>query len=90
MEILVFLILGALVGYIATRVMNRNDGLLGSTAIGVVGAFIGAFLASLVGENRGVLELTLGSFIAALVGAIALAAALNYAQNKNGGRRELR
>lgn len=67
-----FLIIGLIAGWIAEKVMKRNHGLLTNLIVGVVGAYIGAFLFSLLGLD------TDGSFLWALVvgtiGAIVLLA----------------
>jgi uncharacterized membrane protein YeaQ/YmgE (transglycosylase-associated protein family) len=39
------LVIGILAGWIAERVMARNHGLITNLIVGVVGSFIGAFLA---------------------------------------------
>ena len=44
-----FLLVGLLAGYIAEKVMNRDHGLLKNLVVGVIGAYVGAFLASLLG-----------------------------------------
>ena len=43
------LFIGILAGWIAEKVMARNHGLLTNLAVGVVGSFIGAFLAHALG-----------------------------------------
>jgi uncharacterized membrane protein YeaQ/YmgE (transglycosylase-associated protein family) len=43
------LIIGILAGWIAERVMARNHGLITNLVVGVIGSFIGAFLAHALG-----------------------------------------
>ena len=43
------LIIGILAGWIAEKVMARNHGLLTNLVVGVIGSFIGAFLAQALG-----------------------------------------
>jgi uncharacterized membrane protein YeaQ/YmgE (transglycosylase-associated protein family) len=43
------IVIGLLAGWIAEKVMARNHGLLTNLVVGVVGSFIGAFLAYLLG-----------------------------------------
>jgi uncharacterized membrane protein YeaQ/YmgE (transglycosylase-associated protein family) len=45
------LIIGILAGWIAERVMARNHGLITNLVVGVIGSFIGAFLAHALGFN---------------------------------------
>jgi uncharacterized membrane protein YeaQ/YmgE (transglycosylase-associated protein family) len=67
-----FLFIGLIAGWIAEKVMSRSHGLLTNLIVGVIGAYLGAFLFSLVGLT------TTGGFIGALVvatiGAIVLLA----------------
>jgi uncharacterized membrane protein YeaQ/YmgE (transglycosylase-associated protein family) len=68
------LIIGALAGWIAEKVMKTNNGLLMNIIVGVIGSYIGAFLANALGLRLG--EFFQGWFwgnlIVAAVGAIVL------------------
>jgi uncharacterized membrane protein YeaQ/YmgE (transglycosylase-associated protein family) len=70
MDILLFLLLGALAGWIAGKIMKGSGfGLIGNIVVGVIGAFLGGFLFRLVGlASYGFI----GSLITAVVGAIVL------------------
>ena len=48
MSILVIIILGGLVGWIASMIMGREEGLFASIVIGIIGSFIGGFISSLL------------------------------------------
>lgn len=77
------ILLGALVGWVASIVMKRDaeQGWLGNIIVGIVGAFLGGFISGLVlGGDRSGLELDVTSLFWAFVGAVALLAAVNYAQ----------
>ncbi len=70
MDLLWFLLIGALIGWLAGVIMKgRGFGLLGNIAVGVVGSFLGGFLFRLLGVTWGGL---LGSIGTALVGALLL------------------
>lgn len=70
MSILWFLLIGAAIGWLAGLIMKgRGFGLLGNIVVGVVGAFVGGFLFSLLGISWGG---PLGSLGTALVGAVVL------------------
>jgi len=43
------LVIGVLAGWIAEKVMSRNHGLLTNLIVGVVGSFVGAAVAGLLG-----------------------------------------
>jgi uncharacterized membrane protein YeaQ/YmgE (transglycosylase-associated protein family) len=64
-----FLIIGLLAGWIAEKVMSRNHGLLTNLIVGVIGAYLGAFLFSLLGFGTGGF---IGSLIVAVIGAVIL------------------
>jgi uncharacterized membrane protein YeaQ/YmgE (transglycosylase-associated protein family) len=73
MNIILWIIFGALVGWIASLVMGTDEeqGGLANIVVGIVGAIIGGFVARLLG-GQGVTGFNLTSFILALVGAIIL------------------
>ena len=48
-SILLWLLFGALVGWIAGIIMKRQNSLLGNIIFGIIGSFVGGFLASLIG-----------------------------------------
>ncbi|HEX2509626.1 MAG TPA: GlsB/YeaQ/YmgE family stress response membrane protein [Microvirga sp.] len=63
------LIIGALAGWIAEKFTKSDHGLLTNIIVGIAGAFIGGFLASMLGVSvRGFW----GTLIAAILGATLL------------------
>lgn len=64
-----WIIIGIAAGFVAEKVMKRDQGLLTNLIVGVVGALLGGFLAGLLGINFGG---WIGSFIIASLGAILL------------------
>ena len=68
------LFIGALAGIIADKVMKSNHGLLMNIVIGIIGSYIGAFLANALGIQLG--EIFQGWFwgnlIVAAIGAVVL------------------
>lgn len=75
MNILLWIILGALAGWIASLMMktNREQGTLIDIVVGIVGAFIGGLLFSMLGA-QGVTGFNIWSFFVAIVGAVVLLA----------------
>ncbi|ETI62400.1 GlsB/YeaQ/YmgE family stress response membrane protein [Marinomonas profundimaris] len=70
MEILAFLFIGALAGWLAGQLVKGGGfGLIGNIVIGAVGSFIGGFTFHLLGLYSGSF---LGSLVTATVGAIIL------------------
>lgn len=43
------LITGAIIGWIASKIMNSESGLLRNIVVGIVGSFVGSFLFGLLG-----------------------------------------
>jgi uncharacterized membrane protein YeaQ/YmgE (transglycosylase-associated protein family) len=71
MNLVLFLIIGGLAGWIAgTIVKGRGFGLIGNVGVGVVGALIGGWLFGVLGIWSG--GGLLGELILAVVGAIVL------------------
>jgi uncharacterized membrane protein YeaQ/YmgE (transglycosylase-associated protein family) len=73
MGIILWIVFGALAGWIASSIMGSKDGLLMDIVIGIVGAVLGGWLMSAIGQS-GVSGFNLYSFVVAIVGAIVLIA----------------
>ena len=70
MDLLIFLVTGAIAGWLAGTIMKgRGFGLLGNIIVGVIGAFIGGLLFNLVGISVGGM---IGSLVMAVAGAVVL------------------
>ena len=73
MGILVFIIVGAIAGFVASKVISgKGMGLLWDVIVGIVGAFLGAWLAGLVGMPVDMGTFTVGGILSAFVGAVIL------------------
>jgi len=79
MSILVWLIVGAIIGWLASLMMRSREGLLLNIVVGIVGALIGGWLISpLVGAgtiNQG--DFSIAGLGVSLLGAIILLAIVN-------------
>lgn len=83
MSLLVALILGGLVGWIAAAIMGRDEGIIMSIVIGVVGSILGSFLSSIfTGADRAFLALSWSGLLWSLIGAIILVAIMNAVQGR--------
>jgi uncharacterized membrane protein YeaQ/YmgE (transglycosylase-associated protein family) len=73
MNIILWIIFGALAGWIASMIMNTNkeQGAVANIIIGIVGAFIGGFLSQLLG-GPGVSGFSLTSLFIAVLGSVVL------------------
>ncbi len=66
-----FLIVGLIAGWVADKLMRRDHGLVENLVVGVVGAYIGAFLFRLLGlTSTGFV----GALVVAIVGSVVLLA----------------
>ncbi len=72
MNLIVFIIVGAIAGFLAGKVMTGHGlGLIWDIVVGILGAFLGGWLAGLVGIA---ITGTLGLIVVAFVGAVILLA----------------
>jgi len=69
MGIILWIIFGGLVGWIASMIMKSGGGIIMDVILGVVGAVVGGFVFSLFG-GEGVTGFNLYSMIVAIIGAI--------------------
>jgi len=75
MNIIIYLIAGAIVGYIASRIMHTNSqqGLLLDIVVGVIGAFLaGYFISPLLGIGTINDAVTIPTMLVTLVGSVVL------------------
>jgi uncharacterized membrane protein YeaQ/YmgE (transglycosylase-associated protein family) len=75
MGILLWIVFGGLVGWIASMIMKTDaqQGIILNIIVGIVGAMLGGLIMNLLGFG-GVAGFTLYSFLVALLGAIVLIA----------------
>ena len=84
MAIVLFLLFGLVVGFIARAVMpgTQKMGLIATMILGVVGSFVGGFLVSLVTDAR-VTDLNTAGMIGSVVGALVLLLVMGKLSNRN-------
>lgn len=77
MGIILWIVFGALAGWIASMIMKTDakQGALGNIVVGIIGAMIGGFLMSFFG-GTGVTGFNLYSLLVAVLGAVILIAIL--------------
>ena len=73
--ILIWLVIGGVVGWLAGLIMRDNNGILVNIVVGIVGAFIGGFIFN--GGSINEAPLSIVSFGVSLLGAIILLAVVN-------------
>jgi uncharacterized membrane protein YeaQ/YmgE (transglycosylase-associated protein family) len=73
MGLLIFIIVGAIAGFVASKVITgKGMGLLFDIIVGILGAFLGAWLAGLVGLGVDMGTFTISGLLSAFVGAVIL------------------
>ena len=84
MSIVLFLVFGLVVGFLARAVMpgTQKMGLIATMILGVVGSFVSGFLVSLVTDQR-VTDLNTAGIIGSIVGALVLLLVMGKLSNRN-------
>ena len=80
MSIIVWLVVGGLIGWLASKIMKTDarQGILTNVVVGIVGAFLGGQLVSpMVGVGSINSGITIRSILVSLFGAIVLLALIN-------------
>ncbi|MEO8105587.1 MAG: GlsB/YeaQ/YmgE family stress response membrane protein [Candidatus Saccharibacteria bacterium] len=84
MGIIIFIVLGGLVGWLAAKLLGRDEGVLASIVIGIVGSFIGSFISRLfVGSDQSYLAFSWSGLIWSLIGALVLVGLMNVMRRPN-------
>jgi uncharacterized membrane protein YeaQ/YmgE (transglycosylase-associated protein family) len=87
MGILVWIIVGAIAGFVASKVLTgKGMGLLWDIVVGILGAFLGGWLASLVGMPVNPGTFTIGGLVSAFIGAVILLVVFRAVTKRGGGR----
>jgi len=88
MGIIAWLIFGGLAGWIASKIMGTDaqQGILLNIVVGIIGAFLGGFLANMLGVGADYSSFNIVSFLIAVVGACVL---LFLVGLLTGGRRRI-
>ena len=86
MGIILFLVFGLVVGFIARAIMpgTQKMGMLATMLLGVVGSFIGGIVGNLISGGP-LLELQTAGFIGSIIGALLVLFVMGFA-----GRRSVR
>jgi len=87
MSIIAWLVVGAIAGFIASKVVPGDEGygVLGGLIAGIVGAMLGGFLFSLVTGNEDWLTgIDISTILAAIVGAIIVVFLWNMITKRSG------
>lgn len=83
---LIWLILGAVIGWLAGMVMGDRGSTLMNIVIGIVGAFVGGFLFNLLGANGSNInnnDFSLGGLVVSFIGACVLLGIINLVRRSS-------
>ena len=70
MGIISWIVLGAIAGFIANLLVGGGEGVIGTIILGIVGAFVGGYIASAVFHKGDVSGLNVESIVISVLGAI--------------------
>ncbi len=82
MELIIALVMGGIMGWLASMVMNRDAsmGIFWNIVVGCVGSVVGNLIANQFGFVGSVKEFSIQGLIIAIVGAVILLAIVNLVQ----------
>ncbi len=84
MNIIYFLIIGALAGFLAGKILKGGGfGLVGNLVVGIIGAVVGGFLFGVLGIHVG--NGLIGSLVTAVIGAVVLLWVISFFKKGDGG-----
>ena len=82
MGFIAWIVVGAIAGFIASRVMNAKEGLLMMIGLGIVGGLVGGWLAANVFKMGDVNGINIESIFIATLGAILVVFVANFLTGK--------
>jgi uncharacterized membrane protein YeaQ/YmgE (transglycosylase-associated protein family) len=83
MSILMFILFGLIVGFLARAIMpgRQSMGFVATALVGIVGSFVGGIIGNLV-SGTPLLDLHSSGFIGSLIGALIVLAIVSYASRR--------
>lgn len=84
LDIVLWILFGALAGWIASKIMHTDaeQGAVGNIVVGIIGAFIGGFIVRMLTGNE-VSGFNLTSLIVAIIGAVVLLAIVKAVRGRS-------
>ena len=74
-SLLIWLVIGGVVGWLAGLIMRDNNGVIVNIIVGIVGSFLGGLILARGNINNA--PLTIGTFLVSLLGAVVLLGIVN-------------
>jgi uncharacterized membrane protein YeaQ/YmgE (transglycosylase-associated protein family) len=90
MGFLAWIVVGAIAGFVADRIMGSRQGLLMMVVLGIVGGLVGGFVATTVLKIGSVDGINVESIVIATIGAIAIVFLASLATGSRGHSLRLR
>jgi uncharacterized membrane protein YeaQ/YmgE (transglycosylase-associated protein family) len=84
MGFIAWIVVGAIAGFLASKVMRAREGLLMMIVLGIVGALVGGFLAESVFHKGNVTGINIESIVIATLGAILVIFLVHMATGSRG------
>ncbi len=84
MGFIAWIVVGAIAGFLASKVMRAREGLLMMIVLGIVGALVGGFLAESVFHKGNVTGINIESVVIATLGAILVIFVVHMATGSRG------
>ncbi|CAN5720130.1 GlsB/YeaQ/YmgE family stress response membrane protein [soil metagenome] len=83
MSILLFLVFGIIVGFLARAIMpgKQGMGIVMTALLGIAGSFLGGFVGSMI-SGRSLLEFNTAGLIGSVLGALAVLAIMGFAARR--------
>jgi uncharacterized membrane protein YeaQ/YmgE (transglycosylase-associated protein family) len=72
--IIVWIVLGAIAGFITNMIMGGTEGVIGTIILGIVGAVVGGYLAGNVLKVADVTGINIESIVVSVIGAVIVVA----------------
>ncbi|OBX19937.1 hypothetical protein A9995_05175 [Erythrobacter sp. QSSC1-22B] len=79
---IIAIIVGGIIGWLASLVMNRDAsmGIFWNIVVGIIGSFIGSFIGTLIGVGATLTSFSLPGLLMSFLGAVVLLAIVNMVQ----------
>lgn len=79
---IIAIIVGGIIGWLASLVMNRDAsmGIFWNIIVGIIGSFIGSFIGTLIGVGATLTSFSLPGLLMSFLGAVVLLAIVNMVQ----------
>lgn len=90
MGLVAWIVVGAIAGFLASKIMGSSEGLLMMIILGIVGALVGGYVAATILKIGTVDGINIESIVIATLGAIAVVFVANLVTGSRGLRRGAR